>query len=406
MSIMQRKPVQAISLGLTAMTVIGLVLSAGPGGAYASPVSSAVSGAIGTEPRSTPTPGWRIVTQTSGALDTIVAPTSTTAWALGAGAGASNSSTPVGSKWNGLSWATVNFPKSVTGGIGCAAASSPSNVWAFAGASVYGNAASYSGALVLGKSGWVVKKTFLPTGLTSGCSVLSSTNAWVYGLTQVAPGVGTWRLSRTTWTHVTTGSFSLISASEVSASDMWAIAAGKLGGVDVVAHWNGSAWSSDPTFAAALPAQSSTVTWQVFAITAVSAGNVWAAGQIGREDSAGNWSYSPFVLHLSGGKWLRAGPKNPGYYLPGAVSDGHGGWWSQGNGLSFGAGPTAAKLTILHYTGGVWQPTTLSAPKGDTMQITDLVHVPGSTAMLAVADLYNSQPALRSAVLAFGTLPK
>ena len=95
-----------------------------------------------------------------------------------------------------------------------------------------------------------MSKTFTPPGLVSGCSVLGRGNAWVYGLTHVAPGVGTWRLTGRTWKLVRhTGNFFPVTASTVSANDVWAIAADPSGLDNVVAHWNGRTWSRNKALA-------------------------------------------------------------------------------------------------------------------------------------------------------------
>jgi hypothetical protein len=381
------------------LTAAGLGLVAGAGAAGTAAASTVEATAVSSA-------HWRIVARTDSTLSTIVAPARSSAWALGSKTGSGSSVLPAGVTWNGRRWNPVSFPKSVTSGIACSGASSPDNVWAFAGSSLYGNFASYAGALRLDGAKWMVKKAFVPPGIVSGCTVLSATNAWVYGLSHVAPGVGTWRLRGSTWRPAKTGTFALISASEVSARDIWATAADQAGGNDVVAHWTGHSWQPDRSVAAALPAQSSKLMWGFSAITAVSAGNVFLAGQLQREDSHGNWHSSPFVLHRIGGSWLRVGPVNPGYYLPGAVSDGHGGWWSQGTGLEFGFGIPSAKPYLLHYSLGLWHRVTIAAPKGYKMQIMDVAHVPGSDAMLAVASLFNGKPGLHSVVLAYGSLPK
>jgi len=346
------------------------------------------------------------VARTNSALTTIVTPAAGSAWALGEKGSPGSASLPAGVRWNGRRWSPVTFPAAVKGGIGCAASTSPSDVWAFAGSSLFGNSASYAGALRLSGTKWVVKKNFVPAGIVSGCTVLSPTNAWVYGLAHVARGVGTWRLTGNSWRPAKTGTFALISASEVSARDIWAMAEDRHGFDDVIAHWNGRSWRSDPAFAAALPAQSATLTWGVSAINAVGAGNVWVAGRISRENSDGTFVASRFVLHLAKGKWRKVGRSNRGYYLPGAVSDGHGGWWSQGTGFDFGFGTPSAKPHLLHESGGHWSRVTIAAPKGYKMQIMDAVRVPRSGAMLAIAELFNGTPTLRSVVLAHGKLPK
>ena len=391
MGIQQSSRSLVLPMAVTAVTVAGIALAAGVGPARATAAGSA---------------RWRVVARTNSALNTIVAPAAGSAWALGAKAGPSFASLPSGVHWNGRRWSPVKFPASVKSGFSCSAASSAGNVWAFAGSGLFGGGATYAAALRLSGTRWVVKKSFVPAGLVSGCAVLSSTSAWVFGLTHVAPGLGTWRLKGSSWRRATTGKFFVISSSRVSARDIWAMAADGVGNNDVIAHWNGKIWRSDSAFAAALPHQTSTLTWDVSAINAVAAGNVWVAGQILREVSPGNFVPTSYVLHLSGGKWRHVGRTNAGYYLPGAVSDGHGGWWSQGTGLEFGFGTDSAKPYLLHQAGGRWHRVTLPVPKGDTMQIVDLVHVPGSRAMLAVAELFNGKAGLHSEVLAYGQLPK
>ena len=389
---------------VTAMTIGGLCLIAGSSAAGAASTAAGARGAAGVTAASSAS--WRVVAHSDSELNTIVAPAAGSAWALGEKPGPSFGSLPAGLRWNGHTWSPVSFPKAVRSGIACTAATSPGDVWAFAGTSYSGGPASYAGALRLSGAKWVVKKAFAPAGIVSGCTVTSATSAWVYGLSHVAPGVGTWRLKGSTWRLTKTGSFALIAASKVSASDIWAMAADRVGNNDVIAHWNGRSWLSDAAFAAAMPAQSATLTWDVSAINAVSAGNVWVAGQILRENSKGNFVASNYVLHLANGKWRSVAQSNPGYYLPGAVSDGHGGWWSQGTGRDFGFGVPSAKPYLLHYTGGRWHRVTIAAPKGYLMQILDVARVPGSRAMLAVADLSNGKSGYVSEVLAYGQLPK
>ena len=397
---------RALPVTVTAVTIAGLCLVAGTDAAASPVAANRVAASTAAGASTAGSAHWRIVAREDSALNTIVAPAAGSAWALGEKGLPGSAALAAGVRWNGHRWSPVSFPKQVRSGIACAASTSPGDVWAFAGSSLFGDSASYAGALRLSGGKWVVKKSFVPAGIVSGCTVLSATNAWVYGLAHVAPGAGTWRLNGSTWRLTKTGSFALISASKVSARDIWAIAADRVGNNDVVAHWSGQSWRSDAAFAAALPAQSATLTWDVSAVNAVSAGNVWVAGQILRENSQDSWIPSSFVLHLANGKWRKVARSNPGYYLPGAVSDGHGGWWSQGTGREFGFGTPSAKPYLLHESGGRWHRVTIAAPKGDTMQILDVVRVPRSGAMLAVGELYNGTATLRSVVLAYGHLPK
>lgn len=242
-------------------------------------------------------------------------------------------------------------------------------------------------------------------GLVSGCSVLGRGNAWLYGLTHVAPGVGTWRLRGRTWRPERhTGNFSLLTASTVAANDVWAIAAGPAGLDNVVAHWNGRAWTRSKALGAVLPPPSASVIPEVTAINAVAAGNVWISAVIDRQTSGGQ-TITRLVLHLSGGKWDTVGHANPGYYLPAAVSDGHGGWWAPGPAGPLPPAAAPVKPYLLHETRGHWRRVPLPVVSGAVLQVTGIVHVPASNAMLAIGQLLTGTPTLRSVVLAYGTLP-
>ncbi len=96
-----------------------------------------VSSSAAATPRAAP--HWRVVVQTPAGsyLGSIVAPSRTTAWALGAGANGMGPSFPVGRHWNGRRWSIVRWPTGLKdNGISCTGASSPSDVWAFTGAAV------------------------------------------------------------------------------------------------------------------------------------------------------------------------------------------------------------------------------------------------------------------------------
>lgn len=388
---------------LLAMTAAVSVAGLGLGSAAAA-ASAADASAAGAVPAAAA--HWRVVARTDSALNTIVAPAAASAWVLGSRAGAHFSSLPSGEHWNGHRWTAAAFPKSVTSGIGCSGASSPGNVLAFAGSSLQGGPGTYAGALRLSGGKWAVSKSFSPPGLVSGCSVLGPGNAWVYGLTHVAPGVGTWRLRGRTWKAVPhTGNFALVTASSVSAQDIWAIAAGPLGLDNVVAHWNGHAWTRQ-SLDGLLPAPTASVLPGLLWINAVAAGDVWVSAVVETQSSHGPGKATALVLHLSGGKWHKVARTSAGYYLPGAVPDGHGGWWTAGNGDQINLVAGSLVPYLLHETGGHWRRVSLPVPKGDTMQITDVVHVPGSSAMLATGQLFNGTAGLHSVVLAFGQLPR
>src|ERR1700722_18624059 len=366
--------------------------------------ASAASGAAASTAAASASSGWRVVVTANAAFDTAIAPTRTSVWALGSvfppGGIGKPALRPTGLHWNGHSWSHVAFPSSVKSGIGCAAASSAGNVWAFAGTTLTGDSAQYAGALHLVRGKWQVSKTFSPAGLISGCSVLGNGNAWAYGLTHVAPGAGTWRLRGRTWSRATTGNFFLVTASEVRPTDGGAIAADSIGSNDVVAHWNGRTWTRQSGLAKVLPGLGRTVDPGFQQIHAVGGGNFWVAGQL---ITLSNSKVSNIVLHLIGGKWYKVARGSAGYYLPTAVPDGRGGWWAS----QLFATPQSAP-SLLHEAKGKssWVRVALPKPKGGPGRVTGLVHLPDSTATLALVSIFTSTGAPRTEIMASGTLPK
>jgi hypothetical protein len=344
--------------------------------------------------------GWRVVARTGSALDAVLAPSRTSVWVAGTSnhtvAGVSHQSAS-GLHWNGHGWAGVGFPAAVKSGISCVADSSAGNVWAFSGASIFGDFVTSSSALRLHNGKWQVSRSFTPAGIITGCTVFGSGNAWVYGLAHVAPGVGTWRLRGRSWKRATTGGFYLIAASKLSASDAWAYASTSQGADDVVAHWNGHAWSRDASFSAALKAAHASSESFIGAINAVSPGSVYVSvSEILVHGTA--TTVSDVVFHRSGGTWRRVSKTSAGYYLPTAVPDGHGGWWA--------ANPFAVGGYLMHESRGRWKRVNLPVPAGYTGSAIALAHVPGTDATVAVVQLGNGTIQLHSEVVATGTLPR
>jgi len=276
-------------------------------------------------------PHWRIVVRTSaGMLGPIVAPTATSAWAFGWGAHPPQGQIfPIGRHWNGHRWSGVRFPSGVkNSGMSCATKSSPTNVWAISGAGASGgNPPSTVSALRLRAGHWIIVKNF-PGSYVSGCNVLSATNVWVFGgaVAGLGPPIGTWHLHGSTWTQIKTGHLVLFNASAVSATDIWATATDTSNSPPfhaVVARWNGRSWHEMRSIGASLPTLTSTTRVGLDNVNALSARNVWVLATVLRKSAE-----SFLVVHWNGQRWSRVAPGRPGYYLPTAVPDGHGSWWS------------------------------------------------------------------------------
>jgi len=349
-------------------------------------------------------PHWRVVARTPGSLGTVIAPTATSAWAFGWGAHPpSGPIFPIGRHWNGRRWSRVQFPSGVkNSGMSCARGSSPTNLWAFSGAGASGgNPPSTVSALRLRAGHWVVVKDFAGSYVT-GCNVLGTTNVWVFGgeVAGLGPAIGTWHLRGSRWTQIKTGNLVLFNASAVSATDIWAAGADISHGPrnqPVVARWDGSSWHEITSIGAALPRPSSTTFVGLDSINAMSARNVWVLASVFRRPAL-----SFLVVHWNGHTWSRVRPGSPGYYLPTAVRDGHGGWWSP---------PYLPGLPVrylLHRAHGRWirfaLPARLLFFPGSVTPFLSITHVPHTNAML-LAGTQIQPSGTAGVILAFGRLP-
>lgn len=325
--------------------------------------------------------GWRVVASTKTIVPSaVVAQSRHSAWMLGGGftAAQPQSDFPAGLHWNGRAWSKVgsaSFPKAIRNtGIGCAAQSSATNVWAFAGTTNAGSFAAAAGALRLERGRWRLVRQF-PAGIVTGCLVESPTEVWVFGDAHVAPGVGTWHLHGRTWRRTNSAHFALDGASAVRADDVWAQ------GDDpflrpVVAHWNGRTWARNTKLAKALPKVSGSDELVLGGITATGHNDVWFRVYLERNPT-GRPSFTAFVLHWNGRVWRKVSPAAFGYYLPGAVRDGRGGWWSD-------VIVSLSKRRVLHAVRGRWFTVPVSIRGCGTGTLTQLAPVPGSTSVLGV----------------------
>lgn len=348
-------------------------------------------------------PGWRVVARASARMDAVVAPTATSAWAFGWAAHEPNGPVfPVGRHWDGHRWSRVRFPTGITNsGMSCAGASSPANVWAFSGqGGAGGNPPGTVSALRLQAGRWVLVRDF-PRSFVTGCNVLSKTNVWVFGgeVAGTGPGIGTWHLHGSTWTSVNTGQLVLFNASVISPGDIWAVGADvtHLTPLPVIGRWDGHAWREIRSIDAVLPRQTKTTRVGLESINAFSPHDVWVLALTAR---GGNLT-SFLVVHWNGHKWSRIRPGSAGYYLPTAVSDGHGGWWSP---------PYLLSLTaryLLHRANGRWRRSSLPVPMSLFPGFppgNGIAHVPHTNAML-LAGTESTPTGFSGVILALGKLP-
>ncbi len=322
-----RNPLVGVAVAVT--TVAGLTPAA-----LASPAPAAA------------TARWHVATsfRKPGFLFSIAAPTGRDVWVLGSASPklGSENQFPAGLHWNGRRWSPVSarsFPKLI--------------------------------------------RKFNP-GIVTGCLVISPTQIWVFGDAHVAPGTGTWHLSGKTWTHLDTGRYALAAASAIKPDDVWA--EGENGfAFPVVAHWNGSKWLRNQKLTAALPKD--TASRELFAdgIAALSDKDVLlrALEQV-------NGSTKIVVLRWNGHAWGSVKRSDPDFNLPGAVPDGHGGWWT--------VSPTSPG-TLLHEVHGHWTRVPLRIT-GCPESPFAVANATGTSVMLGVQACGEHQN-----VLSFGKLP-
>ncbi len=340
---------------------------------------------------------WHVVAHAPNSLGAAVAPTASNAWALGWGAKQPNGPIfAIARHWNSRRWSSVKLPRGVNNsGMSCAGASSPANVWAFSGAgAVGGNPPSSASALRLHQGHWILVKDFLGSYVT-GCNVIAASNVWAFGgaVAGLGPPIGTWHFNGSTWREFDTGKFALFNASVVSPSDIWATAGNVLSLQPAMERWNGRSWQVSTSIDSVLPEPTKNTFVGLASVKALSASNVWVLAQVVK-----HFALSFIVAHWNGHKWSRVKPGSAGYYLPTAVSDGRGGWWSPPY------LPNQATSYLLHRTSGRWVRSSLPVRLGVSIGASPAItRVPHTNAMLVAGTQLGSH-GTQGVVLVFGRL--
>ena len=263
----------------------------------------------------------------------------------------------------GATWKKVPFPGNSLESVDYAAASSPSDVWAF------GVSQTLGAARVLRWTGskFAVEKTF--GGPIWGASVLGPKDVWVYGLAPAgfafdAPDIGVWHYNGHAWTQA---GKNISGGSALNDRDVWGFT------TTSVEHWNGHRWTATSVKSllppkAPKPAHSNP---QVVGVLALSDSNVYAIGN-GTYQAVGG---PVVVLHFNGRHWskLAAGRFGFGPFWQQSSSDGSGGLWL----------PMATGLDgtfLVHYAGGK---LTTAAVNPATLTIDSVSRIPGTTQVLA-----------------------
>jgi hypothetical protein len=326
-------------------------------------IGAATTGAAmaATGPAAAAGSSWQVVkslrTGDDGQFTAVAATGKSAGWAF---EGSDFNAAPAAYRFSGSSWRRVSLPGNKDEQVVTAAATSPSDVWAFAQG--FGSA---SHVLKYNGRGWSVVKTF--ANEIADATVLASNDVWVYGEAGIPgqPALGVWHYNGSSWRQV---SKSVQGGSALSATSAWGF-----NGVDVE-HWNGVKWTAT-SVKSLLPAKNRAGLNDpgVAGVLALSNTNVYALGNGGTMDEGGPL----VVLHYNGSKWTRLawgqfgnGPSPEFSY------DGHGGLWLPMQGASGGTS------YLVHYSDGRLTKATLPVAAAK-ITVSALSRVPGSAGQIA-----------------------
>jgi hypothetical protein len=253
-------------------------------------------------------------------------------------------------------WKEVPFPGQRSERVVTAAATSPTDVWAFSGLANQG-----SRVFRLVKSKWTVVKTFrLPI---ASATVLSSKDVWVFGTADDSgtARLGVYHYNGHTWTRV---SRTLGDGYAVSDQDVWASTGGS------VENYDGHKWTAT-SLARLLPKDKNVKL--VDGVIALSAKNVYVLAS----DFIGHETAAVYVLRYADHKWSKVA-ENYGFGTGSLSPDGKGGFYFTAY-QHDGGNPA-----LLHYYDGKLA-VVASFPASSSTAVLHVTHIPGTTQQLVTA---------------------
>jgi hypothetical protein len=190
--------------------------------------------------------GWQLTLEvhtgapaSDNGMTSVAAVAGNDAWAVGGTYPSGYSAgVPVAEHWNGIKWQAATLPGGLTGTLGAVSTPAATDVWTVS--QLTGYALHWNGTT------WSVAKKWPeshPAHELTGVTAFSPADVWVFGAPSANyPGLGTWHLSGTTWTRVTGLAGSILTASALSPTSMWAIGSDGTAPDDILLHYNGASW--------------------------------------------------------------------------------------------------------------------------------------------------------------------
>jgi hypothetical protein len=242
-------------------------------------------------------------------------------------------------------------------------ASSSSDIWAVGQSAIHFDGAKWQAfqvPMIRGDN----------TGELEGVADVSPTEAWAVGNASAIlggkPAPVVWQWDGTKWSVFPASSFNapgesaslLFAITAISANDIWAVGTGSLidiGGGPLFEHWDGTTWTPTIVFLGGSPV----------AVSADATDDVWAVGSSGLSSAKA----STFVAHFNGATWQSVPSPNVGASseFNGVVALAPTNVWVVGSSGDVAREPT--QTLIEHYDGSTWSvvPSPNVGPKSNRL---------------------------------------
>ena len=270
---------------------------------------------------------WQIVASPNptgnDGLATLTAISPANLWAVGSATSLSSSSATLTEHYNGTSWRVVPSPNPAGGrydDLTGVSGTSASDIWSV-GMEFVNSSHSFPIIEHYNGTAWSLVSSAQPTqvGDLSAVAALTPANVWAVGNGHTPAGVNApvvQHYDGTGWTEVPTPVTTpglLTSVTAVSASNIWAVGSQPvptgIGRSGLAMHYNGTSWTVSPLPAPKVPVNGE---WELSAVSAGSAGDVWATGFVSNADGLVEHA---IVEHFNGTRWslTRAPDLGPNY---------------------------------------------------------------------------------------------